>query len=123
MTVQHACELAVSEHWTFQEVKERLSLKIDIPVELIRLRDRFGSRLAKIYRTHHVINAAIPCMYDGREILIQELSAPDQLEDDELVLLVCQYFNNGEQVTSGVEEASPPLSLSLTLAHLADSYS
>ena len=85
-------------------MKERLSPVIDIPVDLIRLRDRFGQRLAKIFRPHHLINKAIPCLYDGREVLVQRLQNPDLLEDDDLVLLVCQYFSQGEQVTSAVEE-------------------
>lgn len=89
--IKYVFDMAVKQTWTFQEVAEHLSQKLDIPAELIRLRDRFSSNLAKIYKKHLVVNKAIQCLYDGREIVVQKLTKPDNLNDDDLVLNIMRF--------------------------------
>jgi len=85
-------DAAIREQMTILELKQQLAPKLNIPADHMRLRERFGQRVGKIYLNEHTLKNSFTYLYDGKEIVVEEIKAPEHLEDDDIVLLVQRYI-------------------------------
>jgi len=96
-------DVAIREQMTILELKQQLVSKLNIPADRMRLRERFGQRVGKIYLNEHTLKNSFTYLYDGKEIVVEEIKAPEHLEDDDIVLLVQLYMPEKSKFTEKTE--------------------
>eukprot|EP01113_Clastostelium_recurvatum_P032973 TRINITY_DN4306_c0_g1_i6.p1 TRINITY_DN4306_c0_g1~~TRINITY_DN4306_c0_g1_i6.p1 ORF type:complete len:1027 (-),score=234.69 TRINITY_DN4306_c0_g1_i6:35-3115(-) len=70
----------------------------------LRVREKLGSRMGKILRTNKSLKQNLPNVKDGSELIIQVLDAPEDLQNDDMLLEVVRFRPSALRVADMLSE-------------------
>eukprot|EP01096_Ripella_sp_DP13-Kostka_P012963 TRINITY_DN552_c0_g1_i1.p1 TRINITY_DN552_c0_g1~~TRINITY_DN552_c0_g1_i1.p1 ORF type:complete len:1117 (+),score=586.54 TRINITY_DN552_c0_g1_i1:123-3473(+) len=91
-TTEFLFEQSICIEKTVAEIKEQISERVGISPKLMRFRDLFGNRLAKIYKNTVSLRKSVYGQFlDGKSIVIQEIDKEEDIKENQIVVLLGEY--------------------------------